>query len=150
MSKLLLATEALASGAVTRHRLRTRFVKVHRNVYAPAAAPLDARDRAEAAWLWSGRKATLAGLSAAAALGSRWVPADAPAELARVRQPAPAGIVVHTGRIAGDELRTASGMPCTTAARWRWSIPAPSRRRRAGCGCCSCGPGCRGLTRRYR
>lgn len=113
----MLGTEALASGAVTRHGLRTRFRKIHHNVYAPADAQLDARSRAIAAWLWSGRRATLAGHSAAAMLGSRWLPDDAPAELARVRKPSPPGIVVHSGEIAEDELTTVGGIPCTTAAR---------------------------------
>jgi hypothetical protein len=117
MGPIFLGTEALGSSAVTRHGLQTKFRKIHRNVYAPADIELDARSRAIAAWLWSGRRATLVGLSAAAMLGSRWLPADAPAELARLRSPSPQGIVVHSGDIADDELTRVGVIRCTTAAR---------------------------------
>jgi hypothetical protein len=117
VGQIFLGTEALASGAVTRHRLQTRFRKLHRNVYAPTDIELDARSRAVAAWLWSGRRATLAGHSAAAMLGSKWLPPDAPAELARLRKPSPPGIVVHSGEIADDELTTIGDIRCTTVAR---------------------------------
>ncbi|MCV7252562.1 hypothetical protein H7J86_10350 [Mycobacterium hackensackense] len=117
MGHIVLGTEALATGLTTRHGLRTKYRKLHHNVYAPRDMALDAATRATAAWLWSGRRATLAGYSAAAMLGSRWLPADAPAELARLRQPSPPGIVVHSGEIADDELTTIGDIRCTTAAR---------------------------------
>jgi hypothetical protein len=77
---------------------------LHQNVYAPTGLLLTAHARAMAAWLWSGRNATLAGYSAAAVLGSKWLRDDAPAELARIRQPSPPWILIHTGVIAADEL----------------------------------------------
>lgn len=122
MGQIFLGSEALRSGTVTRHALHTAHRKLHRNVYAPADLTLTARDRAVAAWLWSGRSATLAGYSAAAVLGSRWLPADAPAELARVRYPSPSGIVVHSGVIADDEVCMVDGMRCTTVARTCYDI----------------------------
>lgn len=122
MGELFLGTEALETGAVTRQMLRTRYRMVHRNVYAPSEFTLTPRDHAEAAWLWSGRQATLAGLSAAAALGSRWLPGQAPAELAKTRKPAPRGIVVHIGAIADDELTVVDAMSCTTPARTGYDL----------------------------
>jgi very-short-patch-repair endonuclease len=123
MEKLIVASEALATGTLTRQILRTRYVKLHHNVYAQAGIELDAVDRAKAAWLWSRRKATLVGNSAAALLGTRWLPPDAPAELARGRCSAPTGIVVHSGSIALDEICMAKkGMNCTTPARTAYDI----------------------------
>lgn len=107
----------MESGAISRHGLQTKYRKLHRNVYAPADIEMDARSRAIAAWMWSGRRATLVGYSAAAMLGSRWLPPDAPAELARVRKPSPPGIVVHSGAIAEDEITTIGAIRCTTTAR---------------------------------
>jgi hypothetical protein len=78
-----LGAEALARGAVNRYRLRTRYDAVFRNVYVPKAQALSAADKAVAAWLWSGRRATVAGLSAAALLGPRCIDAKRPAELIR-------------------------------------------------------------------
>lgn len=122
VGELVVGSEALASGVLTRQVLRRRYVKVHYNVYAPVGYRLEAIDRARAAWLWSRREATLAGASAAAMLGTRWLPADAPAELARTRQGAPPGIVIHNGAIAEDELCRRASMDCTTPARTAYDI----------------------------
>ena len=61
-----LGTEAIASGVVTKRTLRSRYEMVYRNVYVPAGVEITPADRAVAAWLWSERGATVAGLSAAA------------------------------------------------------------------------------------
>lgn len=122
IGELVVASEALAAGRVTRQALRTRYVKVHQNVYAPVGLELDPVEKATAAWLWSRRKAILAGVSAAAMLGCRWLPSDAPAELARIRQPAPRGIVVHSGELRDDEICVVRGMNCTTAVRTAYDI----------------------------
>lgn len=117
-----MATEALGAGTITRHALRTRYRKLHQNIYIPRDFTLDARTRARAAWLWSRRSATLSGYSAAAVLGSKWLPDDAPAELARIRHPAPPGILIHTGAIADDELAVVGGMTCTSVTRTCYDI----------------------------
>jgi very-short-patch-repair endonuclease len=116
------ASEALAAGVVTRQMLRTRYVKLHHNVYAPTGMQLDAADRAEAAWLWSRRRATLVGHSAGAMHGTRWLPDDAPAELAHTNQPSPPGIVIHRGAIAEDEMCLRASVDCTTPARTAYDI----------------------------
>ncbi|MDA2889912.1 hypothetical protein PDG61_03215 [Mycolicibacterium sp. BiH015] len=122
MRELVVASEALAAGELTRHDLRRRFVKVHHNVYAPAGLTLTARDRAYAAWLWSRRSATLAGLSAAAMHGARWIPSDAPAELTRVRCGNAHGIVIHQESLLDDEVCLVQSIDCTTAARTAFDL----------------------------
>lgn len=117
-----MGSEALAAGLMTRQTLRTKYVKLHHNVYAPAGMRLKAVDRAIAAWLWSGRKATLVGSSAAAVHGTQWLTDDAPAELAHARQPAPPGIVIHCGTIAHDEKCLRQSIDCTTPARTAYDI----------------------------
>ncbi|MDG4665145.1 DUF559 domain-containing protein [Mycobacterium sp. 236(2023)] len=117
MREIVVASEALTAGELTRQDLRRRFVKVHHNVYAPVGLTLTAQDRAYAAWLWSRRSATLAGLSAAAMHGARWIPPDAPAELTRVRCGAAQGIVVHREKLLDDEVCLVQSIDCTTAAR---------------------------------
>lgn len=119
---LVVATEALADGQVTRRDLNRLYTKVHRNVYIRAGVELTPRDRARAGWLWSGRAATLVGHSAAAQLGSRWIPADAPVELAHSRRPPPNGITVRSDEIRPDEIRTTGGIACTTAARTAYDL----------------------------
>jgi very-short-patch-repair endonuclease len=119
---VVVGSEVIAAGLVTRQMLRSKYVKLHHNVYARNGLDLDAADRARAAWLWSRRKATLVGHSAAAMHGTQWIPDDTPAELARVRQPAPRGIVVYSGSIAGDEICLRQSMDCTTPARTAYDI----------------------------
>ena len=117
-----LGTEARAQGLVTDHRLRTAYVAVHRNVYVPRGAQLDARDKAMAAWLWSGRRGVLAGLSAGALHNMRWIDANLPAELNRQSRDKVSGIVLHSDVLAPDEICQRSGMPTTTAARTAFDL----------------------------
>ncbi|MGE2733659.1 hypothetical protein [Mycolicibacterium vaccae] len=117
MSAVFLASEALADGAVTRQDLRRRFVKLHQNVYAPVGMELSALDRAYAAYLWSRRKGVVAGVSAAALHGARWMPADEPAELTRVRSGTPPNIRIHRDTLLDDEVCLVQSIDCTTAAR---------------------------------
>lgn len=120
--RIFVATEALASGDLTRRDLIRSYAKVHRNVYTRTGVELTAADRAYAAWLWSGRKATLVGHSAAALLGTKWIPADLPAEVAHSRRGVQNGIAIRTTRFRGDELCAIDGMRCTTAARTAFDL----------------------------
>lgn len=116
------ASEALTAGTVTRQQLRSKYTKLHRGVYALKSAELTAYDKAIAAWLWSGREATLVGNSAAAVLGTKWMSAEEPAELGRSRHTSATGIVVRSGVISADEVCVRRGIPCTTPARTAYDI----------------------------
>jgi very-short-patch-repair endonuclease len=119
---LVVASEALARGDLTRQQLRTNYTKLHRNVYVLNGLKLDAFLRARAAWHWSGREAVAVGHSAAALLGCKWIPDDLPAELVRVRTRAPAGIVVRSGELGVDETRYIGRIECTTAPRTAYDL----------------------------
>jgi hypothetical protein len=122
VQRIVRASEALSSGKLTRQDLRARYVKLHRNVYAPASLELTPFDRAVAAWLWAQGDAVLVGGSAAAVLGTRWLPSGEPAELPRSRQQGTTGIVIRTGLIAEDEQQVSRGMTCTTPARTAYDL----------------------------
>lgn len=115
-------TEALAAGLVTNHGLRTAYVAVHRNVYVPRGARPDAVDKAVAAWLWSRRLGVLAGMSASALHGSKWIDADLPAEVNRPGRDKVDGIVLHSDVLGADEVCRRRGMPVTTAARTAFDL----------------------------
>ncbi|MGK2868059.1 MAG: endonuclease domain-containing protein, partial [Mycobacterium sp.] len=83
---------------------------------------LDPVQKAVAAWLWSGRRAVLAGLSAGALHGMRWIDADLPAELNRQSRDKARGIVLHSDALADDEICLRRGMPTTTAARTAFDL----------------------------
>jgi very-short-patch-repair endonuclease len=117
-----LGTEALARGVVNRHQLRTRYDAVFRNVYVPNGQALTAADKAVAAWLWSGRRATVAGLSAAALLGTRWIDAKRPAELNQTSRHRTKGIVLHSDELWDDESCYIRGTPVTSPARTAFDL----------------------------
>ena len=122
-SNLIVATEALASGQLTRRELGRGYCKLYRNVYIRKGAERTASQLAVAAWLWSGRTAIVGGNSAAALLGTKWIPPSEPAELVRpLRRAAPRGIVVYSDTLAADEICTVEGTPCTTPARTAYDI----------------------------
>jgi REase_MTES_1575 len=115
-------TEALAAGIVTPHRLRTDFEPVHRNVYIPRGKKLTPVTRAVAAWLWSGRSATLAGLSAAALHRTAWIDDWLPAELNRRSRDKARGIVLHSDTLDDDETCVRDGIRLTTPARTAFDL----------------------------
>lgn len=115
-----LGSQALARGAVTRSELRTRYRRVFRDVYVGKDTELTAAAKAHAAWLSTG--ATLAGLSAAAVFGTKWLDGAAPAEIVRADRHAQSGIVVHSFELGDDEVHTVRGMRVTTAARTAFDI----------------------------
>lgn len=121
-STLLLATEALASGQVTRRELARDYTKLFQNVYARRGVTLTAQDRAVAAWLWSGRSATVAGVSAAALLGSRYVAETAAAELIRPHRRAPAGITVFSDAVDTRDIFRKGHVAVTKPARTAFDI----------------------------
>jgi hypothetical protein len=117
-----LGTEALAAGRVSRRGLRSGHETVYRDVYLPKGQRLTPVSRAVAAWLWSGRHATVAGLSAAALLGTRWIDADLPAELNRASGKGVDGILVHRDELPDDEICLVNGIRATTPARTAFDL----------------------------
>ena len=97
-----LGSEALRRGTITRNDLRTRYRLMFRDAYIGRVVYVTAAIKARAAWLSTG--ATLAGLSAAAVLGTKWVDAAAPAEIIRADRHSQRGIVVRSYELAEDEV----------------------------------------------
>jgi hypothetical protein len=83
---------------------------------------LTAALRAEAAWLFAGRQATLAGLSAAAVYGTRWIDPGEPAEFYRRNGKPVRGILVHRDELLDDETRLFTGIAVTTPARTAFDL----------------------------
>ncbi|MCW2729717.1 MAG: hypothetical protein JWR13_533 [Mycobacterium sp.] len=118
MGEPFIGSEALAAGRVTPYQLRSKFAAVHRDVYLPRGSELTAATRATAAWLWSGRAGVIAGQSAAALHGAKWVDARRPAELLYPNRRPPSGIRSWSDRYEDDEVQPlAGGLVLTTPAR---------------------------------
>jgi len=117
-----IGTEALADGRVTRRTLRSRHEMIYRNVYLPKGCQLTPITRGVAAWLWSGREATIAGLSAAALHGSKWIDSQLPAELNRAEACDVDAVLIHREKLLDDEICLVRGMPVTTPARTAFDL----------------------------
>ncbi|MGV0835502.1 hypothetical protein [Mycolicibacterium thermoresistibile] len=117
MEHPFIGSEALAAGRLTSFALRTKFVAVYRDVYVPRGTEITAAVRARAAWLWSRRRAVVAGQSAAALHGAKWVDPRRPAELLWPNRRPPPGIHTWSDRVAEDEIDIIAGVPVTTPAR---------------------------------
>lgn len=117
MGEPFLGSEAVARGVLTRSRLSTGYTRLFRDVYVSRDDEVTAVLRARAGWLWSGRRGVVAGFSAAALHGSKWVDAMTVVDLIhhnRHRQP---GIRVHEERIEEDEITVVDGILVTSASR---------------------------------
>jgi hypothetical protein len=115
-------TEALAAGNVTRHQLATRYDAIYRNVYIPRGQQVTPAQKAHAAWLWSRRQATVAGVSAAAMHGTKWIDSRLPAELNQASQHKTRGIVLHNDTLSPDEIVVRRGIPVTSPARTAFDL----------------------------
>jgi hypothetical protein len=115
-------SEAVRRGELSAYQLDRQYRPIYRNVYVAKHARLTALTRARAAWLWSGRNATLTGVSAAAVLGTKWLNADDPAELNRANRHAPPGIVVRSYDLKSREVSVVNGIRITSPERTAFDI----------------------------
>ena len=112
-----IGSEAVASGALAPYGLRAKFMAIHPDIYVPRGTELSAVARARTAWLWSHRRGVVAGRSASALHGAKWVDANRPAEIIYDNRHPPAAIRTWSDSIESDEVALLDGMKVTTPAR---------------------------------
>jgi Protein of unknown function (DUF559) len=117
MDKPFVGSEAIAGGVLTKSQLETRYYRVLRDVYVDRDAEITAKLRAEAGWLWTGRRGVVAGFSAAALHGSKWVDDRRPAELIHHNHHRAAGIQLHRDVVEADEMEMIGGVVVTSPTR---------------------------------
>lgn len=122
MEKPFVGSQAVLSGVVTAHQLRTLYQPAYPNIYLPAYAEPTLRTRTHGAWPWSKRRAVVAGLAAAALHGSRWIDDTEPIELIWRNTRPPRGLIVRNERLASDEVTTVVGLAVTTRARTAFDL----------------------------
>jgi hypothetical protein len=118
----LIGSEAIATGALTPYQLRSRFKALHPDVYAAIGTELTAAQRAYAAWLWSKRRGVVAGQSASALLGAKWVDHRQPAQLLYENRHPPRGVVTWSGRFTPHEIQLVGAVRVTTPARTAFDL----------------------------
>lgn len=117
MDEPFLGSRARAAGTLTSYQLRSRYVALHKDVYVSRDVELTARLRAKALWLRSRRRGILAGYSASALHGAKWVGASLPAAIIDTNVRREPGIQVWEDRIEADEVCIVDGMRVTTPSR---------------------------------
>jgi hypothetical protein len=114
--------EAVASGVVRKHELRSRFRAVFPDVYVEKNVPLTIHARASAAWLWAHRHGVIAGLTASALHGAKWISDSEPIELIWQNNRCPPGLRTSDMQLRAGEFAKVSGLPVTTPARTAFDI----------------------------
>ncbi|WAJ47304.1 hypothetical protein OK015_13180 [Mycobacterium sp. Aquia_216] len=117
MAEPFLGSAALAAGELTRYHLRSRYVAVHRDVYIARGTELSPMLRAKACWLRSRRRGILAGFSASALHGAKWIDPALPSAIIDTNRRPAAGVQVWEEHIEADEIVIVDGMRVTTPAR---------------------------------
>lgn len=107
----------MASGSLTRHRLRTAHVRLFPGVYLPRTTKPTLEMRTAAAWLWSKRTAVIAGAAAAAVHGAKWVDDDVPIELVGANTRPPRGLIIRNDTLLRGEVVRWGQIPVTSLAR---------------------------------
>lgn len=112
-----IGSEAIAAGGLTRHDLRARFTAVHHDIYVPRGTRPTAVLRAKAAWLRSRRRGVLAGYSASALHGARWIDAGLPANILDTNRRPTRGVVAWADVIDDDDICLIGRIRLTTPVR---------------------------------
>ncbi|MCV7259623.1 hypothetical protein [Mycobacterium shimoidei] len=122
MRTVFLGSEAVAQGRLTRHELRRWHRAIFRDVYVPSRHEVTLRDRIEGAWLWSRRRAIIAGVAASTLHGAAWVDDDIPIEVIWTCTRPPSGVIARDETLAHDELTRVACLPVTTVARTAYDL----------------------------
>jgi hypothetical protein len=122
MGGVLIGSEAITTGALTEHQLRRWYRSLFRDVYVPKWDAPSLDDRILAAWLWSRRRAVVAGVAASALHGAQWVDADTPIELVAPSARPQRGLVVRNETLDGDEVTRVKQLPVTSVARTAFDL----------------------------
>lgn len=131
MTAIFIGSEAVSSSKVTRHELQRWYRRVYPGVYAPQQHNMSLRDRTIGAWLWSGRRAVIAGVAASALHGAQWIDDDVAIELIWCNTRPPRGLVARDEVLADDEITRVVGLPVTTLARTAYDLGRHLRRGQA-------------------
>jgi hypothetical protein len=117
MAEPFVGSEAIANGIMTRSQLCSGYTRLFRDVYVDRDVQVTAALRARAGWLWTKRKGVVAGVSAAAMHGSKWVDDTTTVELIHENRHRLPGLLTRGDRIEDDEITIIGGVPVTNPTR---------------------------------
>jgi hypothetical protein len=122
MESVFLASDAIASGAITRGQLRSRYRAIYPNVYESKLVKPSLRANTVGAWLWSKERGAITGRAAAALHGALWVDETSPVELMWQNCNPPHGIICRDERFTSDEVVEIEDMAVATITRTAFDL----------------------------
>lgn len=122
MGRIFRGSEAVTRGAVTRYELQRWHRRIFPDVYCEKSATLSLRDRIYGAWLWSDRRAVIAGLAASKMWGASYIDDDIPIELIWRHGRPPEGIVTRNDAVGKDEITRFGRITVTSNARTAFDL----------------------------
>jgi hypothetical protein len=122
MGEVFVGSEAVRAGVLTEHQLRRWHRPIFRDVYIPRWGEPSLGDRIVGAWLWSRRRAVVAGAAASALHGARWVDAGTPIELIARNARPQRGLVVRNETLEPDQITEVRRLPITTVGRTAFDL----------------------------
>jgi hypothetical protein len=128
MQTVILGSEALADGKVTRGQLRWKYRALFPDVYQPRIAEPTLYARTVGAWLWSGQRGVITGKAASALHGARWVDEDTAIELIWKNHHPPQGIITRDERFTSDQVVEINGMAVASIHRTAFDLGRFSKR----------------------
>lgn len=121
--------DAIRAKLIAERTLRRDYTQLYPGVYHLKGCKPSAVEKAEGAWLWSKGRGVLAGQSAAAWLGAKWVDGRHPAELIHDNRKSPKDLVVRSDVLLPGESLSVRGIAVTSAARTAFDIGRHTERR---------------------
>ncbi|MFI5510562.1 hypothetical protein ACIA48_24130 [Mycobacterium sp. NPDC051804] len=115
-------SEAITHGLLKKHELRARFRALFPDVYVPKDAVPTLHQRAVAGWLWTHRQGVIAGLTASALHGAKWIDATDPIELVSQNARRPRGLRTYDMRLRDGEYGFYKGLLITSPGRTAFDI----------------------------
>jgi hypothetical protein len=131
MGEVFIGSEAIAAGRLNDYQLRRWYRTIFRDVYIPKRLQPSLDDRIVGAWLWSRRRALIAGAAASALHGAQWVDADTAIELIWKSARPQRGLIVRNETHGADEVVAIGGLPVTSVARTAFDLGRHLPRRQA-------------------
>jgi len=120
-------SEAVADGVLRKHELRSRYRALFPDVYVPKHAAPTVHQRSKAAWLYTHRQGVIAGLTASALHGAKWVDDVAPIEVIWSNARRPRGLRTFDMRLDSTEWVALGDMRVTTVVRTAFDIARRGR-----------------------
>jgi len=122
MGDVFLGSEAIAAAALNDYQLRRWYRAIFRDVYIAKPDEPTLENRILGAWLWSRRRAVIAGAAAAALHGAQWVGADTAIELVSKSARPQRELIVRNETLGADELTEIRRLPVTSVARTAYDL----------------------------